>query len=119
MANDDKKSAHTPGPWDHSDYQNYGPGKSRTIEIRAAVEGHPVTVAECHRYFWGSHKPTPKAYGQYEDGIMEANARLIAAAPNLVNAAEAAVKILRHNCKSAASPAIALLLGAIAKAKGT
>ena len=71
---------HTPGPW-------------RTVEV-------PTSIGTCHRIFplaWGDEPPTHGGICVYDDrtslnphadGEQAANARLIAAAPDLLDALE-------------------------------
>ena len=67
------KEAHTPGPW-------YYPG--RTISTPKAKTGSVGTVHQ------NIGVATPIAHVAHAEGCAEANARLIAAAPELLNALE-------------------------------
>ena len=68
----DEKTTHTPGPW-----------KQQTLLVTDALG---VTVAHCTR--WEGYGVAPRP------DIAEANARLIAAAPNLLEAAKLALAVI-------------------------
>ena len=99
---------HTPGPWVYGQY-NLPDG------TRAKI----TTVAHCCDYVIGL--PSNYPGGNYRDGDPsgnpEADARLIAAAPDLMNAAEAALHSLIADGHEHYREA-GVLRAAIAKAKG-
>lgn len=100
-----EKTQHTPGPWTVRDADTH-------IQIRAEQE--LITVAEMSK----------DAIGSNEEAIAaaEADARLIAAAPDLLEACETAYKTLSEMTieefkRGADMPLRHLLLQAIAKAR--
>lgn len=102
-------SKHTPGPWAYA--LEYGPNITEPPRI--------TTVGRCANYVIGL--PSDYPGGNYRDGDPsgdeEADARLMAAAPELL----AALKHLRHNAKmSGADMGLALDVAdaAIGKATG-
>jgi hypothetical protein len=105
------ESAHTPGPWTVASVENTLRG--RVYFVRAIREGKPVVVADC-----GLTAESPPTRAE-----CEANARLIAAAPELL----AALKTLIRAVADAGKEGTAGDLGraesqaraALAKAEGT
>lgn len=100
------KMAYTPGPWEAITV----PGKHALVGARANTSDGAKFVALC-----GNHDP--------DDGRQDerfANARLIAAAPELLAAAQAAIAALSQNAVFPADIAAAKkwLGDAIAKANG-
>ena len=92
----------TPGPWEVI------PGD--TIRRPRLIRASGFTIAEC---FWNEHM----------EGEPEANARLIAAAPELLAALKRALSVLQSECGHSASmiwfaELEAQALAAIAKAEG-
>lgn len=90
---------HTPGPWVLFPYASRNDSKSRDAKI--AVDGDGTCVAV--------------AYG-YQTSEAESNARLIAAAPDMLEQLEYALKWF--NKHESAHPFIATIGDVIAKAKG-
>lgn len=98
----------TRGPWKVETY-----GSTTTLEIRSVMDGVPAIVNwtgfdDCHRK-WGEHL---------------ANAKLMAASPDLLDACEGALEWLKHHGGDALPPdepgmvqLIANLEAAIKKAK--
>lgn len=92
-------SKHTPGPW-LIDVANYHAGHIATVD-------HNGSVIEIWSETWPKLEDAP------------ANARLIAAAPELLEAAQAAMNCIGELPPTQARIEVALMLtGAIAKAKG-
>lgn len=90
---------HTPGPWDI---------------VTSQMEKHKTEI-----FIRGNRKKTfvGKAYG-FEGQPVRQNARLIAAAPNLLSACERALKDISSNPTPETCTARIYLADAIQKAKG-
>lgn len=85
-------SAHTPGPWTLSNRYDDSPRvlDSRGYEI-AALDGSPILEGYSEKLgvrHWSGHLGT--AYIERPEGELQANARLIAAAPDLLAVCEQA-----------------------------
>lgn len=99
-------AAHTPGPWSMSAYIPY--------------EGHASARYYIYGHCGDSRSPTVAHIKNSTKQPMEANARLIAAAPELLDALRRAAQALAHACE--ASPGLYLAayeLAAAAIAKAT
>lgn len=72
------KSPHTPGPWRKARSQD----RLNSHDIGIACDGVQTVFAECYAEFW--------AKGDVRPSECEANANLIASAPDLLAACEAA-----------------------------
>ena len=105
-------SKHTPGPWKHE------PSLARSFEINQDTDGKWSAVASCEENNLGSRPVSLEEAG--------CNARLIAAAPELLDAAEELKAAFMDGCGEATKgpkrarlvKAAAALDDAIAKAKG-
>jgi hypothetical protein len=99
---------HTPGPWVYE--RDNGPGRNRP---------HITTVAHCCDFVIG--EPSTFAGGNYRDGDPsgdpEADARLLAAAPELLGALQVIVRGYGVTFQDAALRTLAV--DAIAKATGS
>jgi hypothetical protein len=106
-------SKHTPGPWRHeshaSDERGTGVIWSHAGEWTEACPNGRV-VAEV-RYYEGEHRAWRGATGEE----FEANARLIAAAPELLDALNHAIAIIE--CAGLASSELPAVRDGIAKAR--
>ncbi len=101
MSNAKSPASHTPGPWINADAQKF----------HVSYEGIPLGHAEFEISAGGSIVALGMKYGKHA----QANARLIAAAPELLEACEeafVALPMAKHN-----EPINARLKAAIAKAK--
>ena len=99
--NTESKAKHTPGPWKY----HLGRGTNPRFHIHASGGYQIASTTELERH--------PQAYDENE--LREANARLIAAAPDLL----AACKTMRDDWENGnLSHAIQLIGAAIAKAEG-
>lgn len=83
MTHTETPAAHTPAPWRVEDGTVLIWGDCNPDDKTSYGMGYPV--AECRGSGWGSSKPSIDA--------MDANARLIAAAPELLAQLEYAVKL--------------------------
>lgn len=103
MTTTKKKAEHTPGDW--------------AVNWRSQEDDSQYFDIEDYN---GNTVCKVESYDASEEFQEEgkANARLIAAAPDLLAVCENAVRILEHNCPHEALPAIELLKHEIAKAKG-
>lgn len=100
-------SKHTPGPWDAMGCESdgsFGGREYQKCQIRA-VSRTGILVQVSSAYGCG-------------DGECAANARLVAAAPDLLAACEAAHKYLHNHPRTDPGALVAILAAAIAKAKG-
>lgn len=91
------KVKHTPGPWEMINlnvYHNYPTGQK---------------VADCY---------VKKPFGVYDAGECEANARLIAAAPDLLEACKSALELIQVCTVYKDMSTAKELMAAIAKAEG-
>lgn len=99
---------HTPGPWEPT----FNPKRDNT-EVCSIMDmgGDPDTgyVADVYRNYVGSKIP---------ESEYQANARLIAAAPELLEALEAMLDERGALCREPENEAETIALAAIAKAKG-
>ena len=95
---------HTPGPWI---YDGKMSGGDLLISARVDPENSQTYIA-----------PVAFVEGDWTNGIAEANARLIAAAPDLLTALEAMTAASVDPMGIAAAKAGTLACQAIAKAKG-
>lgn len=93
-------SEHTPGPW-RAGYIDEQDRRERMIVRAEAVDGHPY-VAICPNPLAGSH---------------EANARLIAAAPDLLAACELMLSSPKYG-NAPSEAAVEAARAAIARARG-
>lgn len=99
MDTERKKAEHTPGPWKFED-------EYVRVEI-GEDKGEPIADPYC--------RPTSET----NPGEMEANARLIASAPELLEALGSAVSMLEGlGMDDGGNPDMDALRAAIAKAKG-
>ena len=89
-----KQTAHTPGPW------NFG---RTSLDVYAPETGKHIATAHL-----------PLGWLSEERAIAEANARLIAAAPDLL----AALEMIRNANVAMAEPIEDAMFAAIAKAQG-
>jgi len=99
-------SGHTPGPWSHDYRHNRNGGYSQEVfdergELIATAAWYPVKLDDI-----------------ITTTNREANARLIAAAPDLLEAAERALAELEMFCAGTSLGEIGKLRAAIAKARG-
>ena len=92
------ETKHTPGPW-HYD------GESGIVTA-GANPGCPY-IADCR-----------VGFGVRKVGSTSANARLIAAAPAMLEALKSCVEICEYNAKDSTLAAVALARAAIAQAQG-
>jgi hypothetical protein len=92
-------SKHTPGPW-------------------VADDGYSATHLRIRSEDWGTIADVNDPYNAMPDGELEANARLIAAAPELLEAAKWMVGRLHRTGLDVAKGPRAALEVAIAKAEG-
>jgi hypothetical protein len=120
MKTETETTAHTPGPWFEIEGRVYG---ADGFEVVDATQGpHLHKDHDGSKGHWGS---TPGSHVEREEDEEAANARLIAASPDLLEAAKRAyITFRRSNYKSGDSRdenesyAIQGLVIAIAKAEG-
>ena len=103
-------TAHTPGPWNAT--QDCYDDEQRVF--RAVSDTFGRTIVQTSSIPQGDHR----LGSPYTRAGMEANARLIAAAPELVEAATQALLALRGEGLNDGEGAIELLTAAIARAGG-
>lgn len=114
-------TAHTPGPWNLLRGGIEVQSESNNHEVHAFVNGIPVPIAEVYRNMTVEHDDP---VGTYEISEAEglANAALIAAAPDLLNALRAVSAALEWHedrmPKGQDSGAIDLARAAIEQAEG-
>lgn len=111
------KPKHTPGPWRKSERLN-GPwwhiSSGHTVDGKPCKDGRQA-IACVHGSGKRGVSSASKAYAE----MFEANAHLIAAAPALLEACEAAMQCIGELSPTQARVEVAqMLTGAIAKAKG-
>ena len=100
------KSKHTPGPWFIS-----SPGSADKLYVG------PVVI-QSHRTAF-TNASTPDALGHIDNDTLYANARLIAAAPDLLEALQYLLPIAEKNVETSfGQDAIRIASAAIAKATG-
>lgn len=106
-----QEPTHTPGPWS---VQTNGDG---SLSIAGGVSPDPITNA---RYLWVADvKRTQNANPMWrQEEESEANARLMAAAPDLYEAVLAFLRSDLHNAKNADYPVILAMREAVTKARG-
>lgn len=98
---------HTPGPWNLSESHS---GADRSVFALSPKHQNPIWIARVYNGDGSIHTPAP---------IRDANARLIAAAPDLLEACEETLRLhdLSEDDRLAGVIGIAIR-AAIAKAKG-
>ena len=111
------KSKHTPGPWRKSERLN-GPwwhiSSGHTVGGKPCIDGRQA-IACVH----GSSKRGGSSASMAYAEMFEANAHLITAAPELLDACEAAMQCIGELAPTQARVEVAqMLTSAIAKAKG-
>jgi hypothetical protein len=94
------KTEHTPGPWDGSE-------RNAVTAMKGEIG---VAILEPLKHFWGNAAVVD------DFGTMQANARLMAAAPDLLAACEAIVAGWGHH--GGVSRAVEMARAAVAKARG-
>ena len=108
------ETTHTPGPWE-ADYDIFAHGRKQDWSVWLPLKGTMVAdLRECEQYHRYVMNP----------GEIEANAHLIAAAPELLSALTAMAKLWHayigpDNYDGHAAKAYRDAQAAIAKAKGT
>ena len=109
-------SKHTPGPWETGKQNGHG-GISIEANINAQIATVYLGIISSN---WKRGKET---FARPENAEALANARLIAAAPELLEACEAALNYMINNARSYGGdenefPSVIKLRDAIAKATG-
>jgi hypothetical protein len=109
---------HTPGPWELLRGGIEVQSETNNHEIHAFVVGIPVPVAEIHRNMHVEHDdPVGEYVMSKAEGL--ANAALLTAAPDLLAALEAIIKMIGPYAGQGRMDAeIAAARSAIAKSKG-
>ena len=98
-------SQHTPGPWEQHSHALY------------SIWAGETQVAACRVMSENAEDLLASPYLEHDDDIAQANARLIAAAPELLNEAEAAHGVL-CGCTSGETCGAPSLFAVIRKAQG-
>jgi len=107
-----ERSQHTPGPWTITDRLGLYKPLNRAFIRESANGDHGTVIAEIF-----PHKPGRADRAAVNPDEREANARLIAAGPELLEAAKEAMNFITVGCKMH-SYVVTQLGAAIAKAEG-
>lgn len=113
------RTEHTPGPWVVEDLGD----NCLSIKTAGGVHVEPEAKAELSDYYQrigsvAQRDPHPSLAGGIPRAVTEANARLIAAAPELLGALQATLSLIRRNAPELSGKVLGEADAVIAKALG-